>query len=505
MFIPRITQTVRAGILACTVASIIGVAPHARAQCEFDKLLTGDGETKDYFGYTVAMSGDRAVIGAYGGDDYGSNSGSAYVFRFDGAGWVEEAKLIPLDGETFDYFGWSVAISGEVVVVGAPKDDDQGEDAGAAYVFRFQDPAWVQEAKLVAADGETLDDFGHAVAVAGDTAVIGAPLEDALGDRAGAAYVFRYSAPDWSQEQKLLAVSGEPFDYFGDAVATSAGTIMVGAYGDDDNSSSAGAVYTLVHNGATWEHQSKLLAGDGQGFDFFGCAIEVAGDVAIIGASGDDDRGLAAGSAYVFRFNSMAWVQEGKLLASDGAANDEFGESVAIDGDCAVVGASSTDDLGDRSGSAYVFRFDQAQWTQEVELLASDGAPSDWFGSSVAVIGDVALVGAYGDDDNGGISGATYAFDLAGGTDCNENGVCDPRDIAQGTCVDLNENSIPDDCECPGDLTGDWVVGLHDLAQLIGHYGATSAVYTDGDLDLDDDVDLYDLAELMGRYGDTCP
>jgi hypothetical protein len=375
---------------------------------ESQKLLASDATARDNFGYSVAVSGDTAVVGAYGDDDNGSESGSAYVFRYDGSDWVEEAKLTASDGAAVDHFGFSVAVSGDTAVVGARRDDDSGSNSGSAYVFRYDGSDWVEEAKLTASDGAAFDWFGELVAVSGDTAVVGAFGDDDSGSNSGSAYVFRYDGSDWVEEAKLTASDGAVSDYFAFSVAVSGDTAVVGAIGDDDNWLSSGSAYVFRYDGTTWVEETKLTASDGATSHSFGISAAVSGDTAVVGAYGD----AFTGPAYVFRYDGSDWVEEAKLTASDGAAWDFFADSVAVSGDTAVVGARHDDQFG----SAYVFRYDGSDWVEEAKLAASDAAPSPSFGArfgmSVAVSGDTAVVGANGDDDNGPGSGAAYVYAL---------------------------------------------------------------------------------------------
>jgi len=374
------------------------------------KLLASDGEAEERFGRS-SVSGDTAVIGAPYDDDNGNYSGSAYIFRFDGANWVEEAKLLALDGGESDYFGCSVGISGDIALIGASGDDDNGGNSGSVYIFRFNGSNWVQEAKLLASDGAVMDRFGASVSISGDTVVIGAPGDSS--SHSGSAYIFRFNGTNWIQEQKLTASDAAAGDCFGLSVGISGGTAVIGAYADDDNGSASGSVYIFRFTGSTWVQEAKLLASDGEANDRFGGSVDIWGDTATIGAYADDDNGSASGSVYIFRFNGSTWVQEAKLLASDGAAGDVFGRSVGVSGDTAVIGAYGDDDNGGLSGSAYIFRFDGASWGEEAKLLASDGATEDYFGASVGVSGDTAVIGAGLDDDNGGNSGSAYIFGLS--------------------------------------------------------------------------------------------
>jgi len=379
------------------------------------KLAASDGAAGDYFGVSVAVSGDTAVVGAEGDEDNGYYSGSAYVFRYDGSDWVEEAKLTASDGAANDSFGYSVAVSGDTAVAGASKDytdDDTGFWLyhGSAYVFRYDGSDWVEEAKLTASDRAWFHYFGVSVAVSGDTAVVGAEGDEDNGYHSGSAYVFRYDGSDWVEEAKLTASDGASFDYFGRSVAVSGDTAVVGAQYYRANGWDSGSAYVFRYDGSDWVEEAKLTASDGAAGDRFGAPVAISGDTAVVGAHYDDDNGSDSGSAYVFRYDGSDWVEEAKLTASDGAVRDYFGRSVAVSGDTAVVGSFFDDDHGAESGSAYLFRYDGSDWVEEVKLTASDGAVRDYFGRSVAVSGDTAVVGAEGDDDNGSGSGSAYVF-----------------------------------------------------------------------------------------------
>jgi hypothetical protein len=280
-------------------------------------------------------------------------------------------------------------------------------------VFDGSSGTWTQAAKLTASDGATFDRFGFSVAVSGDVVLIGAPVDDDQGSNSGSAYVFDGSSGTWTQAAKLTASDGASGDRFGTSVATDGDVAVIGAFSDDDNGSLSGSAYVFDGSGGTWTEAAKLTASDGTAFDFFGRSVAVSGGVAVVGAEGDDDQGLNSGSAYVFDGSGGSWTQAAKLTASDGASGDQFGSSVATYGDVAVIGApEDSNDNGSASGAAYVFDGAGGTWTQAAKLTASDGAPDDWFGTSVATYGDVAVVGAYQDDDNGRSSGSAFLFDL---------------------------------------------------------------------------------------------
>ncbi len=384
------------------------------------KLTASDGAAFDLFGFSVAISGDTVMVGALG-DDVGSNNsqGSAYVFVRSGVSWTQQAQLTASDGATNDEFGVSVGISGDTVVVGALADDvGANAEQGSAYVFVRSGTTWTQQAQLTASDGAALDDFGVSVAVSGDTVVVGAD-DDEVGANArqGSAYVFVRSGTTWTQQQKLTASDGAAFDHFGFSVAISGDTVVVGAYvGNVGANTDQGSAYVFVRSGTTWTQQAQLTASDGAASDHFGVSIAISGDTVVVGAD-DDDVGANGeqGSAYVFVCD---YSEQFHATASDGAGSDQFGVSVAISVDTVVVGAN-LDDVGANAtqGSAYVFVRSGVTWAQQAKLTASDGAALDQFGVSVALNGDTVVVGANLDDVGANASqGSAYVFVRSGTT-----------------------------------------------------------------------------------------
>jgi len=381
------------------------------------KVTASDGEASDYFGFSVALSGDgsSALVGAYA-DDVGSHTdqGSAYVFTRSGTTWTQQASLTASDGAAGDNFGWSVALSGDTALVGAYLDDvGANPDQGSVYVFTRSGTAWSQQAKLTASDGAANDYFGFSVALSGDgsSALVGAYADD-VGSHTdqGSAYVFTRSGTSWSQQASLTASDGAEGDVFGTSVALSGDTALVGAAGDD---AYRGSAYVFTHSGMTWSQQQKLFASDGAVDDQFGNSVALSGDIALVGVPRDKIGANAdQGSAYVFIRSGNAWSQQAQLTASDGAAGDWFGTSVALSGSTALVGAPY-DDVGANGdqGSAYVFARSGSVWSQQAYLTASDGAEGDNFGYPVALSGDTALVGAPSNDVGANVDqGSVYFY-----------------------------------------------------------------------------------------------
>jgi uncharacterized repeat protein (TIGR01451 family) len=379
------------------------------------KVIAIDGASSDFFGLSVAISGDTAIVGAHG-DNVGANTdqGSAYVFVRNGNTWSQQAKLTASDGAANDNFGISVAISGDTALIGAHADVGANADQGSAYVFVRSGTIWTEQQKLTASDGAAVDQFGISVAISGDTALIGAYCDDvSVNADQGSAYVFTRSGTTWTQQTQLTASDGAATDWFGISVAISGDTALIGARWDDVGANAVqGSAYVFVRSGAIWTEQQKLTASDGATNDNFGGSVAISGDTALIGAFLDVvGANVDQGSAYVFVRSGTTWTEQQKLTALDGAATDRFGYSVSISGDTAVIGAY-WDDVGanGNQGSAYVFTRNGTTWSQQTQLTASDGAAVDQFGFS-AISGDTILVGAYYDDVGAnGDQGAAYFY-----------------------------------------------------------------------------------------------
>ncbi|WP_438039111.1 MYXO-CTERM sorting domain-containing protein [Sorangium sp. So ce128] len=425
------------------------------------KLLASDGAEMDRFGDSVALSGDTALVGAEGDDDAGQIAGAAYVFVRSAGVWTQQAKLLASDGAESDYFGGSVALSGDTALVGASGDSDDGLSSGSAYVFVRSAGVWTQQAKLVAADGAESDYFGGSVALSGDTALVGAQGDDDKGSSSGAAYAFVRSAGVWIQQAKLVATNGAALDNLGSAVALSGDTALVASPGG--HGFQPGSAYVFVRSAGVWTQQASLHARDPARDDYFGSAVALSGDTALVGAQGDDDDVFVdTGSAYVFVRRLGVWTQQAKLVATDREPRDYFGISVALSGDTALVGAFLSDSATWDAGAAYVFRRSAGVWTQQATLVATDGRKDDDFGFSVALSDGTALVGAKGDNDKGNSSGSAYVYVMqkTSGEPCATGAECASGFCVDGVCCDTAcGGGVPNDCQACSAAAGAAVNG----------------------------------------------
>lgn len=402
--------------------------------------LSGSGGELAKFGNAVAVDGDTALVAAHEADHSGAeDAGIAYVFERAG-GWSQQAELVAEEPGEFDGFGVSVALDGDTALIGAAGyDDGDATNRGAAYVFERSGGGWSETERLAAADGDPGDEFGISVALDGNLALVGVENEDRpvddggggtvtvsmteSGDRirdAGAAYAFERSGGGWSETAKLTASDGDRVDRFGNSVALSGDQAIVGAVGDEDpNGSGAGAAYAFERRDDGWHEVEKLAADDGAEEDRFGTSVAVDGNTALVGARAvDTERGVGAGAAYVFRRiadrqGTAGWGQSVRLTADDGDREDRFGRAVALSGDRAVIGAFGDDTgAGEGGGSAYLF-VDEDDWVQRAKFTTRDRGQYELLGSAVAVAGRTAVAGAPGVDTRSADDiGAAYVYSL---------------------------------------------------------------------------------------------
>jgi len=505
-------------------------------------LKASNADAYDEFSWSVAVSGDTLVVGAAGessgatgvngdqSDNSALGAGAAYVFVRRGTTWTQQAYLKASNTAEQDGFGASVAVSGDTVVVGAPNESSMVLGGGAVYVFVRNGTTWTQQAYLIASNPGS-DGFGYSVAVDGDTVVVGAEEEasnatgvngsqtDNSALMSGAAYVFVRNGATWVQQAYLKASNTGAGDQFGTSVAVSGDTVVVGApfegssatgvngNQNDNSASEAGAAYVFVSNGATWSQQAYLKASNTEGDAHFGLSVAVSDDTVVVGANrersnatgvnGDQANHSAtqAGAAYVFVRSAMTWSQQAYLKASNTTAYNNFGWFVAASGDTVVVGApdegsSATGVNGDQTngrilgaGAAYVFVRDRASWGQQAYLKASNTDPGDQFGLRVGVSGDTVVVGTpyessnatgvNGDqnDNSATFSGAAYVFAGLGTTgcfgDCDGNGSVTVGELLTIVNIALG-NADVSSCN-PGDANHDGQITVDEILAAVNN------------------------------------
>ena len=369
------------------------------------------------FGRSVAMDGGLIVVGAAeGSDEVAVGPGSAYVFRRIGNTYIQEAKLVAPDGEDGDEFGRDVDVKGNVIAVGARfASNDSSERSGAAYVYKKRDGHWVFDQKVTADDGAPEDNFGRAVALDNNLLVVSARKEDVSVDNDGSVYVFRKKGNFWRQEAKLTASDSTDEARFGQSVAIKGNLIIIGARDAiTPLAEKAGAIYLFQRVRSQWVETAKLSASDGENGDQFGFNIDIAGNVIAVGARRSDPfNSKDAGAVYLFGQFGKEWWEIGKLTASDGEGGDEFGHSVAMSGDLVAVGARRADIAGKKNqGAVYLFRRTGGHWEEIAKITASSGMAGDEFGHSLAAHGDKILAGANIVDIDETDQGAAYVYQI---------------------------------------------------------------------------------------------
>ena len=436
----RVLRTL--GAMACLALLACAIPLHAAApgqptlsrstapadlRAAYRRTLANDGwvQTQEFteadpgfdpeFGVSVVVHGDTAMIGAQQAMiDGNEGQGAVYVFQRSNGVWRRTQKLVANAGQAFDLFGDAIAFNATTALIGAygtAVNDNFSQ--GAVYVFTLVDGSWTQAQEITVADGQMFDNFGYSIGLSGTTAIIGADGAQ-VGDNGfqGTAYVFDGASGTWTQTQKLTAGDGGIGDIFGYSVALDGNRAMIGAYA---NNQYQGAVYVYALDNGSWTQTQKLVAGDGSPNTYFGYATALSGSTLLVGAWGANPNGNdMQGSAYVFTESNGSWTQVQQLFASDAAPHDKFGHSVALQGTTALIGADGWSN-STAQGAVYAFDATSGVFVQTQRLVASDGAPSYQFGLPVTLDGTTALVGSWlWLAPDGKMPGAAYFFELNG-------------------------------------------------------------------------------------------
>ncbi|MBP02956.1 MAG: hypothetical protein CMM25_09120, partial [Rhodospirillaceae bacterium] len=370
------------------------------------KLLASDGGADDYFGYAVSYYGNTAVIGAYQDDDEGSNAGAAYIYtRLDNGTWKQSQKITASDAAANDYFGISVSIDDDLLVIGANGEDAGGSQAGAAYIFQNIAGTWTQASKIVPTTHAANDYFGFGVDVNQGSVVVGS-LRINTSTGIGGAYVFQRSSKGLWQEIRQLAPSAlGTADQFGyGAVAIDGKTIVAGAHFDDDQGTNAGKVYVFEASGSWSDQPTQTLTVSSTGGQKLGKPVAIHKDVIAAGALGVASD---AGAVRIFEKSGTTWSHSKLLYPSDLSASDQFGFSISVYEDVVAVGAPSQNSS---LGAVYIFEKINNQWKQVKKLRPHNLTAGDKFGSSVSLHQDTLYVGSYAAHGPAADQGAAYVF-----------------------------------------------------------------------------------------------
>ncbi|MCL6542623.1 MAG: alpha/beta hydrolase [Roseiflexus sp.] len=401
-----------AGVVLITLLTLFAPARSVMMQSSLTftqtKLLAADAAQYNYFGLSVAVRGDTAIVGAYGKSDLVRNAGAAYAFTRNAGSWTQQARLGTSSPLIDAYLGATVATNGSYTAAGAPYASVGAQNDGVVYLF--SNATWQQQTILLPNDPDSLSQFGNALAINDNTLFVGAPMHDSFGVNAGAVYVFTFDGVSWVQQQKLIGVDTAPGDRFGSALALNDGWLAVSAPLHSSPGSPGGAVYLFEFDGISWVQRYKVGAPDTIAGDRFGSAIALDDGWLAVGVPLHRFVGSASGAVYLFEFNGTAWVQRQKFVASDTAGSDQFGSALALENRRLVVGAPLHNSNGPASGAVYIFERATTTWIERAKLIGSDTNAGDRLGGSISIDGNTILVGAYGDTAAGPATGAAYVF-----------------------------------------------------------------------------------------------
>lgn len=420
-------KSITAQSTAAILVTLVCAIPLTRAAAQMDrdplawmeqKVTASDGTQNSYFGSATALDGATALIGADGENSF---QGAAYIFTESNGDWQQTQQLMAKTGQAGDEFGYRTALLGDTAVIGAFSATVNGNTSqGAAYVFNKTKKKWREGQELTANDGAVFDNFGAAVAISADTIAVGANGATVGGNPAqGTVYVFNYANGIWSQTQKLTANDGASYDNFGLSVALDGSTILVGSPRATIGSHSAqGAVYVFTNSGGIWSLAQKLTSSDGAANDGVGQSVALENNIALVGAYfATVNSHSGQGAAYIFTRMNNVWSQTQKLTSSQGEADDYFGNTVALDGKTALIGADgSTVGSNTDQGKAYLFAEKHGNWKQSHIFTASDGVQDDFFGAALALDNGTALVSTpHPTIDGNTYQGAGYFFEQSAG------------------------------------------------------------------------------------------
>jgi len=394
------------------------------AQITEIKLIPNDPQSVVSFGFSVALDSNILVVGAAESNNLGAKSGAAVVCENNNGNWQEDTVLLAIDGTSPARFGWAVDVQDNYIFIGADRDPENGIWSGAVYIYKFDSTSnkWTHHQKIFPNDIGAGHLFGSSVSISGSNALIGAR---GANDNVGAAYIYKNTGLEWVQDERL-----DPVNYTGDdpgfgiSVGLDDEYAIVGAYYDDSGGNKSGAAFIFHYDGNDWIQQEKLLSADISPGDNFGYSVSISDDFAIVGSVNAVHETYRSGAAYIFKRSDSIWPEQVKLLDSTSTIDIAFGYSVSLLGDYAIIGVSQDNENGNNAGAAYVYKRNNSNWSKISKLIASDGNESDRYGWSVDIDVERVVVGAPIQDAGGFFCGAAYLYDeLITGLNENQNKV----------------------------------------------------------------------------------
>ncbi len=385
--------------------------------CQFQqKILTS--VTTDLQGVgvsdAVGVYGDWTIIGAYGDSENGPQSGAAYFYRRCGSQWEQVQRVIPEDSEEADRFGRGVAIYGDYAVVGAPYDDDANNNSGAAYIYHLENNVWVQQTKIVATDADPSDWFGWTVDIWQDYVLIGCKNDDGISSFTGSAYLYKREGGNWVFKQNIKAPDEEQFDQFGYSLDMNDSLVVIGAYENDEGALLGGAAYVYeFSSGDTVVFRTKVIASDVAEGDNFGTAVSISSDRLLVGSPyRGETANSSEGAVYVYENDGNDnWIETSIQYSPTAISTTErYGTSVSQYGNRVLVGNVHGFGISEETGTAYLYNVNNGTWEYTMELYSLDGEHADFFSRSMDIYEDIIVLGAMGDDSNGGNAGSAYMF-----------------------------------------------------------------------------------------------
>lgn len=388
----------------------------AVGQIQEQKLMPADGGPGDFFGRYLDILGDDILIGAHQDDVNGYASGSLYIFgkNPESTEFTERKKIVPEDGGVEEFFSYSIEIEGDRAVVGSHHDSDFGGSSGGAFVLKKTGNDWSIDQKLLPSDPKAADEFGKAVGISSGIIAAGAWLDDDVVTNGGSVYLFSWDGTVWTDFQEIRPLDTKAYDQFGNFLSIAGNYLAVGVPEKQTAGPKSGCSYVFEKIGEDqWQQQAKLFPEDLQEGDEFGQALSLHNNRLVVGAYKKDNPAENGGAVYVYTLNENEWSMIQKIIPADNEAGDHFGNAVAQHEDLMAVGAYFDNDNGSKSGSVYLFQWQNNQYEFLLKIITSDGGFGDAFGASVALDKPYLLSGAYADSDNGFFSGSAYVFDLS--------------------------------------------------------------------------------------------